>query len=197
MFHRLGYRPEPSSTYHAFAHIQWSLLAWGTHTPNNRLKLSSEPCISARSQVFQVSPHTPTAFPQSQQPTGQVQVAPFVFRTPPSADLHRFTLDRVCLHYCSSRVRVAQHAFSICLSGSKQNCRSVAPVVAAPAILRRHAASAIYSDLAGSLRVLADVVVLAVGGLPFRPARAGPRGRPPVPRLGRALAPPRLVPYSV
>lgn len=108
MFHRLGYRPEPSSTNHACAHIQGSLLQWGTHTPNDRLKLSSEPRISTRSQVVQASPPTSDAFLRPQQPTGAVQVAPFGFRTPPGTDFHRFTLNRVWLGYPSARFRVAQ-----------------------------------------------------------------------------------------
>ena len=83
MFHRSGYRPRTFiSQSHPTAHLQGPLLQWGTLTPSDRLKLSSEPCISARSQVLQVSPRTPGSFLSPQQPTGADEVAPFISERP-------------------------------------------------------------------------------------------------------------------
>lgn len=91
------------------AHIQGSSLGWGTHTPNYRLKLSRDPRISAWCRAVQVSPHAPAPFLTPHQPTCQARVTPFVFRTPPGADLHRFAVNRVYARCRASRVRVAQH----------------------------------------------------------------------------------------
>ncbi|RKR43741.1 hypothetical protein B0G82_1318 [Paraburkholderia sp. BL17N1] len=105
-----AYQPDLSSTHHApQAHIQGSLLRWGTHTPNYRLKLSRDPRIPAWCRAVQVSPHAPAAFLRPHQPTCRVRVTPFEFRTPPGADFHRFEVNRVGARCRASRVRVAQH----------------------------------------------------------------------------------------
>lgn len=74
------------------------------------------------------------------------------FRTPPDEDFHRFTLNRVDLRYRSSRFNVAQQRRFLSTGGdwigSKGCCRTLAPVVAAPARFLRHAASAVCPRLA-------------------------------------------------
>ena len=74
------------------------------------------------------------------------------FRTPPDEDFHPFTLNRVDLRYRSSRFNVAQQRRFLSTGGdwigSKGCCRTLAPVVAAPARFLRHAASAVCKGLA-------------------------------------------------
>lgn len=78
--------------------------------------------------MVQVSPPIPDAFLRPQQPTGQVQVAPFFFRTPPDADLHRFMKNRDRLQYHRSPER------AIC---GQYQCITARPVSVSPNTLAR------------------------------------------------------------
>jgi len=135
-----AYQPDLSLTHHALmAHIQGSLLRWGTHTPSYRLKLSRDPHISAWCQAVQVSPRAPALFLAPQQPScvASVRLSRYLPELGLALRLPNFALTRPTRHFLRAAVSlVAVFAASGDLRlGRRGELHPPAPIVAAPALL--------------------------------------------------------------